>query len=346
MKKKDVVMNNTNGIKSSSLYLSFKNLLGVLLSLAVMCVFISIIEPNFSTVDNLLIILRNSSVNAMIAFGMTFVILMGGIDLSVPGVMASAGMLSTLLLKNLAANIGPDPSLFTSSQTFGIVAVSILAGVALGAGIGFFNGTFSTKFKIAPFIVTLATAYITKGFALFLTKGSVVTVTVQQYNDFGNGMVGGVIPVQIVYMVIVFVIMFIVLNKTKYGRKVYAIGGNEQAARYSGIRVDRIKISSYTILGILGAFGGILTCARLNSGQPTIGTNGELDAIAATILGGTSFTGGVGTLTGTLIGAIMLYVIQNGLNLMGVDQFWQPMAKGTIILIAVYIDMLKYRKNK
>ena len=338
--------NNVAKILGSPAWGSFRNLWGILIAVVVMCIFFSIMEPNFYTVTNFLTILRNSSINAMIAFGMTLVILMGGIDLSVPGTMASAGMVSTLVLRYQEQRTGPDPALFSDSQTFFMVTVSISAGLGVGILIGFFNGFFSSKFKIAPFIVTLAVSYITKGIALLSTRGTVVSVRVEAYNKMGTMMIGGIIPIQIVFMLGVFAILFICLNKTKYGRRVYAIGGNEQSARYSGIAVGRIKISSFMILGLLAAFGGIITCARMNSGQPTIGSNSELDAIAASILGGTSFTGGIGTLTGTMIGAIILYLIQNGLNLLSVDQFWQPVAKGIVILVAVYIDVQKYKQKQ
>ncbi|MDR1507305.1 MAG: ABC transporter permease [Treponema sp.] len=311
-----------------------------------MCLIVAIIEPKFATMGNTLIILRNASVNAMIAFGMTFVILMGGIDLSVPGVMASAGMISTGVLQLLTGKSNLDPGNLGGVHAAGIIFVAIMAGLLVGLAVGFFNGFFSTKFKIAPFIVTLGTNYITGGVALLLTKGSVIAVRTPQFILMGTTLAGGVVPVQIVYLLIIFLVMFVILNNTKYGRRIFAIGGNEQAARYSGISADRIKISSFMILGVLAAFGGIITCARLQSGQPKIGTNAELDAIAAAILGGTSFTGGIGTLTGTLIGAIMLYVIQNGLNLMAVSQYWQPVAKGAVILIAVYVDVLKYTRRR
>lgn len=348
MRTKEEYIKNSSlyRFKNTSMYLSIKDKLPILAALVIICIFVGLIEKNFATFDNAIIILRNSSINAIIAFGMTFVILMGGIDLSIPGVMASSGILSSYLLKTMVDNSLLKAETLSSSQIFFFVSISIIAGVALGVIFGLIGGTFSTKLKIAPFIVTLGLAYITRGIALLLTRGAVVSITVQAFNEFGNGILFGFLPTQIFYMLIIFVIMFVVLNKTKYGKHIYAIGGNEQTARYSGIPVDKIKISSYVIVGGLSAFGGILVTARLNSGQPTIGQNSELDAIAAVILGGTSFSGGIGTLGGTLIGAIILYVIQNGLNLLGVDQFWQPIAKGIVILIAVVIDRLKNNQFK
>ena len=215
----------------------------------------------------------------------------------------------------------------------------------MGLAIGILNGIIVTKMKLAPFIVTLAMSYIARGFTYIVTGAKPVYMESEVFNEIGNGFLGP-IPLPIIYMIIVFLILFFILNRTKFGRHVYAIGGNEEAARFSGINIDKIRVITYAMVGVLSSMVGVIMCSKLYSGQPTIGMNAELDAIAAVILGGTSFMGGIGTLGGTLIGALVIGVINNGLNLLGVNSFWQSVAKGLIIILAVYIDVLKNRKKR
>lgn len=320
----------TNAIKESipSKYFQYiKNNIGVLAGLIGICIILSLATENFLTGDNIIVVLRQVSINAMIAFGMTFIILLGGIDLSIGALIAFSGIVTTVALSRL--NI--------------ILPIAIIIGLISGSVVGFANGIIVSKLKMPPFIVTLSTAYIIKGFAYICSDGKPISVDNNSFYVVGNGYLGP-IPFPVIYMLIVFIILSYLLYKTRFGRRVYAIGGNMEAAKYSGINTNKIQIICYTMTGLLAAIGGIVQCSRLYSGQPTIGVNAELDAIAAVILGGTSFSGGIGTLGGSLIGALLIGVINNGLNLLGVSSFWQWVAKGLVILLAVYIDML--RKNR
>ena len=328
-------MNNKSTLGSSeyrepSRVMEFlKMYLGVLIGLVGLFIFLSISTNTFLTPDNLIVVLRQVSINAMLAFGMTYVILMGDIDLSVGMVMAFSGIITTVALTR--GNV-PLP-------------MAVALGLSGGALIGIINGLIVSKLKLPSFIVTLSMSYIAKGFAYIISDGMPVSVDDPNFYAIGNGYLGP-IPYPVIYMIVVFVVLSFVLYRLKFGRKVYAIGGNLEAAKYSGINVARVKIISFLVLGMLAALGGIVQCARLFSGQPTIGVNAELDAIAAVILGGTSFSGGVGTLFGSLIGALLIGIINNGLNLLGVSSFWQNVAKGAVILLAVYIDVLRKNSTK
>ena len=309
---------------------SFKNLMGMLMALIIICVLLSFLTDKFLQFRNAITILRTTSITAIVAYGMTIVIITGGIDLSVGSIMSLGGVLCSLLIARTNAGI----------------VVSMLAGLLVGAVFGFINGFFITKFRMAPFIVTLATSFIARGSSYLLTNARPVTIREPFFFEFGNGMIGDTIPYIIIYMLIVFVIVWILLNRTKYGRRVYAIGGNEEAARFSGIKIDRVKIITYVLSGLLAALAGIITCARMYSGQPVIGETMPMDAIAGVVLGGTSMNGGFGTLTGTIIGCIIMGVINNGMNLIGLNAFWQQIAKGVVILIAVYADAMKKKSRK
>ncbi|WP_084193628.1 ABC transporter permease subunit [Salimicrobium flavidum] len=279
-------------------------------------------SDNFFTLDNILNLLRQISINALIAFGMTFVILTGGIDLSVGSMLAFGSALTAGVLAS-----GMDPILG--------VLIGLLAGLAMGA----FNGVVITKGKVAPFIATLATMTIFRGATLVYTDGRPITGLSESFvfEMIGQGYVFGV-PFPAILMVAVFFILFLILNKTVFGRKVYAIGGNEEASILSGIKADRAKIWVYALTGMLSVLAGIILTSRLNSAQPTAGSMYELDAIAAVVLGGTSLAGGRGRITGTLIGALIIGVLDNGLNLMNVSSFYQQIVKGGVILLAVLLD--------
>ncbi len=309
---------------------SLKNLLGILAALAIICVVLSILNPKFFQLKNFITILRTTSINAIVAYGMTFVIITGGIDLSVGSVMSLGGVLCSMLIARTGCG----------------VLVSMLAGLSIGVLIGLINGLCITKFSLAPFIVTLATSYIARGVSYLLTNARPVSIKEEFFYEFGNGMIGNVFPYIILYMLLVFAVSWIVLNRTRFGRRVFAIGGNEEAARFSGIKIHRIKIITYICSGLLAAFAGIITCAKMYSGQPVIGEDASMDAIAGIVLGGTSMNGGFGTLTGTLIGCIIIGVINNGMNLIGLNSFWQQVAKGLVILIAVYVDAVKKKGKK
>jgi ribose transport system permease protein len=327
--KKDLQIRTSDLNIFEVLWQFLKNNLGILAGLLVMCIGLSISTSTFLTTDNLILVLRQVSINAMVAFGMTYIIILGGIDLSVGGVMAMSGIITTLMLARF--NL-PLP-------------ISIIIGLLSGMVVGLTNGIIIVKGKMPPFIVTLSIAYIARGLAYIFSNGKPISVQEPLFNVIGNGYIGP-IPYPIIYMIVALLILAFILYRTKFGRHLYAIGGNTEAAKFSGINVNKVQIISYTIIGFLAALGGIVLSARLYSGQPTIGVNGELDAIAAVILGGTSFSGGIGTLGGTLIGAVVIGIINNGLNLLGVNSFWQLVAKGVVILIAVYIDMLKKNRKQ
>lgn len=299
--------------------------LGPLLGLFLLVVIVSILNPSFLEPLNLLNLLRQVAINALIAFGMTFVILTGGIDLSVGAILALSSALTAGMMV-----AGVDP------------IIAIIAGCILGALMGMVNGLFITKGKMAPFIATLATMTIFRGLTLVYTGGNPITGLGDNYlfQLFGRGYFLG-IPVPAITMILAFVILFILLHKTPFGRKTYAIGGNEKAALISGIKVPKIKIMIYSLSGMLAALAGAILTSRLNSAQPTAGTSYELDAIAAVVLGGTSLSGGKGRIFGTLIGALIIGTLNNGLNLLGVSSFYQMVVKGIVILIAVLLDRKK-----
>ncbi|NSL51428.1 ABC transporter permease [Calidifontibacillus erzurumensis] len=299
--------------------------LGPLLGLFAITIILSFLSPNFLSLNNIFNVLRQVSINALIAFGMTFVILTGGIDLSVGSILA----LSAALTAGFIAG-GTDPIL------------AMLIGLLAGALMGAFNGLIITKGKVAPFIATLATMTIFRGLTLVYTDGKPITGLSNSYSFelMGRGYFFG-IPVPVVWMIASYAILYFLLKKTTFGRRVYAIGGNEEAAILSGIKANRVKVWVYTITGLLSALAGIILTSRLNSAQPTAGSAYELDAIAAVVLGGTSLSGGRGWIFGTLIGALIIGVLNNGLNLLNVSSFYQQVIKGGVILLAVLLDRKK-----
>lgn len=286
---------------------------------------ITILNPGFLAISNLMNVLRQVSINALIAFGMTFVILTGGIDLSVGSILALTGALTAGIMAS-----GVDPIL------------AMLIGLLIGAVLGAINGIIIAKGKVAPFIATLATMTIYRGLTLVYTEGRPVSGLGDSvpFQMLGKGYFLG-IPVPVVTMLISFGILYFILKKTTFGRRVYAVGGNEEASILSGINTDRIKIYVYSLVGLLSALAAIILTSRLNSAQPTAGQMFELDAIAAVVLGGTSLTGGRGWIVGTLIGALIIGVLNNGLNLIGVSSFFQQVVKGAVILLAVLVDRKK-----
>ncbi|PKR85535.1 ribose ABC transporter permease RbsC [Heyndrickxia camelliae] len=299
--------------------------LGPLLGFIIIVVIVSILNPSFLQPLNILNLLRQIAINALIAFGMTFVILTGGIDLSVGSILA----LSSALMAGMMVS-GLDPIL------------AIIIGSLLGGVMGMINGLLITKGKMAPFIATLATMTVFRGLTLVYTDGNPITGLSNShlFQLFGRGYQFG-IPVPAVTMIITFVILYLILHKTSFGRKTYAIGGNEKAALISGIKVTKVKVMIYSLAGLLSALAGAILTSRLDSAQPTAGTSYELDAIAAVVLGGTSLSGGRGKIFGTLIGALIIGTLNNGLNLLGVSSFYQMVVKGIVILIAVLLDRKK-----
>lgn len=296
--------------------------LGPLAGLFAIVLVVSIMEPDFLTLNNLFNILRQVSINALIAFGMTFVILTGGIDLSVGSILAlSSAFVAGLMTDGTSA------------------LIAVLAGLIVGAVMGALNGMVISLGKVAPFIATLATMTIFRGLTLVYTDGKPITGLSQGgwFELFGRGYFW-IFPVPVLTMLIAFAVLYFILKKTTFGRYTYAIGGNEEAAKLMGIQVNKVKIMIYSLSGLMAALAGIILTSRLNSAQPTAGTSYELDAIAAVVLGGTSLSGGRGWIVGTLIGALIIGTLNNGLNLLGVSSFFQLVVKGLVILFAVLAD--------
>lgn len=295
-----------------------------LIGLVMFSVIISILSPRFLTTSNLLNVFRQTSINAIIAAGMTFVILTAGIDLSVGSILGFSGAIAAKMLSS-GMNIG----------------LALLAAIIIGALAGMLNGIIITKGKVQPFIGTLAIMILLRGMTMVFTNGRPIPVPGDSVSSIfrwiGTGSIGP-IPVPVVIMALVFVVCYYILNHTQFGRHLYAVGGNEEASLLSGVNTAKIKILAYTVSGILAAVAGIIVTSRLSSAQPTSGEGYELDAIAAVVLGGTSLVGGQGTIIGTIIGALIIGILNNGLNLMDVQSYYQMIAKAIVILVAVLLD--------
>lgn len=311
--------NNENSFKNR-----FINILGEFkagIGLLVLVIVLSFASDYFLTVNNLLNVLRQVSIIGIVAYGMTFVILSGGIDLSVGSVLALSSAITAGVMSSTHS-----------------IAFAILAGLATGALLGTFTGFLVSKAKMPAFIVTLAMMSIGRGLTLIYTGGRPISEGFTDlFNYIGGGYVGP-IPFPVILLLVLLGIGYLVLNNTPYGRYVYALGGNEDATRLSGINTDKIKMTVYTISGITAAVSGIVLASRLGSAQPQAGLGYELDAIATVVLGGTSLAGGSGGIVGTLMGALIIGVLNNGMTLLGVSSFFQQVVKGLVILLAVYID--------
>lgn len=301
---------------------------GLFVAFVAIFIALSFLTPTFLTVQNLTVIVTQVSINALLAFGVTFVIIAGGIDLSIGSMVAVTGV--------AAAS-------FAHPDTYPVV-VPVLVGLLTGLLFGAFNGFVITRSKVPPFIVTLGTMTIGRGLALIVSKGRPVSNLSDEFNFIGGGKILG-IPTLILTLILVFILCSILLRRTVLGRYIYAVGGNEQAARASGISLSRVKMIVYTVCGGLAALAGILLTSRITTGQPNAGTGFELDAIAAAIIGGTSTSGGTGTMTGTLLGALLIGVISNGLDLLNVTSYYQQVVMGIIIIGAVVLDSLNQPTN-
>ena len=287
---------------------------------------ISMMSPYFFTVGNLSNLLKQVAIIAILAGGQTVVILSGGIDLSIGSILALSAVVVGFLIEH-----GYSP------------VVATLAGVATGTLCGYINGLVITKGRIAPFIATLGMMGVARGLSLVITKGVSYMVLVPFFDFIGNGTVLG-LPVPIVIVLVVFAALYVLLRRTVFGRHVYAIGGYEQVSRLEGIRVDRQKVLIYTLSGFLAAIAALIMIGRLASTPPHVAKGAELEAIAAVIIGGTSFTGGVGGVELTLVGALIMAMITNALNILGISSFWQQVFIGVVIIAAVWLDNLKRRR--
>jgi ribose transport system permease protein len=292
---------------------------GLVFSFLLLCAVLSFLSDRFLTLDNAVNVLRQSTINGIIAVGMTYVILTAGIDLSVGAVLA----LCTVVTADLLQKGVPVP-------------LAMTAGLGLGAGLGLVNGMIITRARVPPFVATLGMMTVARGLALTYTQGRPITGLPAGFRFVGTGSLGP-IPMPIVIAGLTFVLGFVLLMRTRVGEYVFAIGNNPVAARYAGIATSRYTTFVYAVAGLLAGLAGMILVARLNSAQPTAGQGYEFDAIAAVVVGGTSFAGGEGGLGGTLLGVLVIAVLNNGLNLLNVSSFYQPVATGVVIALALLL---------
>jgi len=308
--------------KTKKLILNKVSDFGVLIALILLVIGLSIASPHFRTIDNFMSLLRQSSINGFIAFGMTCVILTGCIDLSVGSILALTTAFCAALIK------GGMP-----------VGIAMLLVLIVGTVLGLVNGFMVTKGRLQPFIATMITMTVFRGFTLIFTGGKPISSLGDSafLKFFGKGSILGV-PFPVILFILVFLIFFFMLEKTTFGRKIYATGSNANSAKLAGVNIDKTKIIVYGISGCMAALSGLILLSRLGSSQPTLGDGYELDAIAAVALGGTSMNGGRGRVWGTMIGILIIAVLNNGLNILGVSSYWQSVVKGVVILVAVLSD--------
>lgn len=308
-----------------------------LLALMLMVVALSVASDSFLTVDNGMNVLRQTSINLCLSIGMTMIILSGGIDLSVGSVLAFSGAVTAGLLKNGIALQRFD--VLIEFSVFGAIA----AGLVVGSLLGLFNGFVITRFKLPPFVATLAMLSIARGLTMLWTGGFPITGLGEKFGFIGTGYVFGV-PMPVWISAALVAVFVLVTKRTRFGRYLYAVGGNERTAMLSGLNVKRIKLLVYTLGGGLSAVAGLLVTARLDSATPNAGFTYELDSIAAVVIGGTSLSGGRGSIFGTVLGCLIIGVLNNGLVLLNVSPFWQQIIKGLVILTAVAIDKMHQQK--
>lgn len=297
--------------------------LGVFVALVLMTVFLALASPHFLTTDNVFSIIRSFSFVAIMAIGETLTIITAGIDLSVGSILGLSGCLTAIAL-----------------HAGWPITAAILIGLLSGTLLGFINGELITRLRLPPFIVTLGMLSMARGLAYVVTRGWPVSGLPHHFMQLGQGYFWNV-PIPVIFMIVFAILASIFLNKVVIGRQLYAIGGNEEASRLSGVPVNKVKVIAYTLSGFAAALAGVLLIARLGVAQSVAGQGYELDAIAASVIGGTSLMGGEGTVSGVIIGAAIMGVLRNGLVLLGVSAFWQQFALGAIIVVAVALDSLR-----
>ncbi len=320
-------MNEKNNLLSKINNSYYKPEIYASLGLLILVIALSFASPYFFTARNLINVARQVSLYAIVASGMTFVILTGGIDLSVGSVVAITGTITAGMIKSGLP-----------------VTVSLLIGIIIGIAFGLFNGLIIANTRIPAIIVTLATMTIARGSALLYSNGYPISGMPASYTNLGRGYIGP-FPIPVYVMVIIFVIMYIILNKSKFGRYVYALGGNEETVRLSGISVKKLKMKVYMLTGLMAGISGLLLSSRLGSGQPLAGDGWELDVIAAVVVGGTDIAGGRGTMIGTLIGAFIIGILNNGLNLLNVSPYLPLVGRGLVIIVAVFVRAGRVKKK-
>lgn len=296
--------------------------IGIISVLLIMCVVVTLVTDKFLTANNIISVLRQISINTYIGLGMTLIIILGHIDLSVGAIVAMSGTLTVGFIVNQEMPIG----------------VAMVLGLLLGVTAGFISGFIVSTFRVPAFIITMAMMNVANGIAYVYSGGQSTRITDDFFIAIGTGYLFNIIPLPVVYMLVLIIIVSFVLGKTKFGTYVYAIGGNREAANLSGVPIKKVEIIVFTLSGLLSAFAGLVLCSRMYSGQPSVGSGYELDAIAACVLGGTSMSGGKGRISGTIFGAMVIGIISNGLNLIGVSSYWQLIVKGLIIACAVLLD--------
>jgi ribose/xylose/arabinose/galactoside ABC-type transport system permease subunit len=300
---------------------------GIVIAFLIICAVMTVLSPVFLTLTNIRNVVRQSSIFGVMAIGMTFVILTGGIDLSVGSILAVAGAIAAGMLKGGA----------------GLLPVALIA-LVIGIGCGLANGLIITIGRIAPFVVTLGMMSIARSLTLIYTKGYPISGFTGAFRFIGGGDVAS-IPFPIIVFVLTVVVAWLILTQTRLGRYTYAIGGNEETVKLSGIDSNRYKVIVYVISGITAAMSALILTSRLNSAEPVAGQGYELDVIAAVVIGGTSLSGGTGSVWGTLIGALLIGVINNGMNLLGISPYFQLLVKGLIIIGAVLLDRLRQEQT-
>lgn len=306
---------------------TIRQLASLIVAIALLLALFRKIYPQFLAFDNLLDLAQQIAINAIMAFGMTLVILIGGIDLSVGAVLALVGTVAVWLLPHTG------------------VAMALATALAVAAAFGALNGFCAAKTRMPPFIITLATMLVARGAALRFNEGRPIAVPMSQevFLGLGNARVGGVVPVPVLLMAGAFVVTAVLLHRTRFGQHLYAIGGNREAARFTGIALARNEVAVYVLCATLAGLAGLIHASQLYSAEPASGQGFELNAIAAVVVGGTSFTGGIGTMPGTLLGAIIIGILDKGLNQAGVHYSLQYIVKGLVILAAVYVDVRRRR---
>ncbi len=302
---------------------------GILVAFLLMFTYLCFATKSFLTIENIINVLRQISTNTNLAIGVMLAIIIGGIDLTSGAIVALSGCVATKMIAEFGYPIW----------------LAILCGCLVGALAGACNGSIIAWTGMPPFVVTLAMMNICRGAAYLVANGRPIRTPNSSFEIVGTGYLGP-IPYPVIYTVAFLILTFFVLTRTRLGRHIYAVGGNREAARFSGIAPSKIELIVYTYSGLLAAIAGVVLAARMASGQPAVGMGYETDAIAAAVLGGASMSGGVGTIGGLIIGALVIGVLSNGLNLIGVNSFWQYVAKGVVILIAVYMDIYRKRKER
>lgn len=306
-----------------------KENVAIISGLVILCLFLTFMSDSFLTQSNLMSLLRQMTNNVFLTLGVMMCIIIGGIDISVGSVFALGGTVAAGMIAHYHV---PIPA-------------AIMLGLLAGAACGAFNGFFVSMVRVPAFIATMAMLNIARGIAYLMTNAEPIRCTEKAFTNLGTGRLG-IIPLPVIYAVAWVILIWLFLNKTRMGRYVYAVGGNMEAARFSGINIKVVQFTVHTLSGFLAAWAGIVMAARMYSGQPAVAVGWEMDAVAASALGGVSLMGGSGSVVSAMIGVLIIGVLKNGLNLMNVNSFWQLIVQGLVVLAAVSMDMVKQRKQR